>query len=151
MVDRTRNAPHASVMPELVPESSQGVVAPVTEWSFLTNYARVLLCVAHDPGIRLRDIATTLGITERTAHGIVADLANAGYVMKERDGRRNRYQIQHHLPLPEATRSQRTIGEVLDLLLETGTPNGRHPPGRTVKAPARTSPRQSTRSPHESM
>jgi hypothetical protein len=55
--------------------SGQGVVAPVTEWSFLTNHARVLLCVAHDPGIRLRDIATTLGITERTAHGILTDLA----------------------------------------------------------------------------
>jgi len=109
--------------------SRESVVAPVTEWSFLTNHARVLLCVAHDPGIRLRDIATTLGVTERTAHGIVADLANAGYVMKERDGRRNRYQIQHHLPLPEATRSQRTIGDVLDLLGETRTPNGRHSPG----------------------
>jgi hypothetical protein len=105
--------------------SSQGVVAPVTEWSFLTNHARVLLCVAHDPGIRLRDIATTLGITERTAHGIVADLANAGYVVKERNGRRNRYQIQHHLPVPEVAASQRTIGDLLDLLSETDTPNGR--------------------------
>ena len=54
--------------------SSQGVVAPA-EWSFLTNHARVLLCVAHDPAIRLRDIASTLGITERTVHGILADLA----------------------------------------------------------------------------
>ena len=118
--------------------SGQGVVAPVTEWSFLTNHARVLLCVAHDPGIRLRDIATTLGVTERTAHGIVADLANAGYVVKERDGRRNRYQIQHHLPLPEATGSQRTIGDVLDLLGEAGTPNGRHPRGERSKLePAR--------------
>jgi DNA-binding IclR family transcriptional regulator len=93
----------------------------VKEWSFLTNHARVLLCVTHDPGIRLRDIATTLGVTERTAHGIVADLANAGYVVKERDGRRNRYQIKHDLPLPEATASQRTIGDVLDLLAETAT------------------------------
>ena len=124
MVDRTRNAPHASVMPELVPESSQGVVAPVTEWSFLTNYARVLLCVAHDPGIRLRDIATTLGVTERTAHGIVTDLANAGYVMKERDGRRNRYQIQHHLPLREQANRERTIGDLLGVLLDTNARNG---------------------------
>jgi DNA-binding IclR family transcriptional regulator len=105
------------------------------EWSFLTNHARVLLCVAHDPGIRLRDIATTLGITERTAHGIVADLADAGYVVKDRDGRRNRYQIQHHLPLPEATASRRTIGEVLDLLVGTGTPNGRRPPSRARRKP----------------
>jgi hypothetical protein len=131
--------------------SSQGVVAPVTEWSFLTNHARVLLCVAHDPGIRLRDLATTLDITERTAHGIVADLVNADYVVKERDGRRNRYQIQHHLPLPEATASQRTIGEVLDLFVETGTPNGRHSAGRAVNAQGRPSPRRSARSPRESM
>jgi DNA-binding transcriptional ArsR family regulator len=114
--------------------SSPGVVAPLKEWSFLSNHARVLLCVAHDPGIRLRDIATTLGITERTAHGIVADLADAGYVVKERDGRRNRYKIQHHLPLPEATASQRTIGEVLDLLVETNTPNGRRPSGKVRKS-----------------
>jgi DNA-binding IscR family transcriptional regulator len=119
--------------------SSQDVVAPVKEWSFLTNHARVLLCVAHDPGVRLRDIATTLDIAERTAHGIVADLANAGYVVKERDGRRNRYQIQHHLPLPEAAASQLTIGDVLDVLVETATPNGRHP-RRAVSSQARTSP-----------
>jgi hypothetical protein len=114
--------------------SSQSVGAPAKEWSFLTNHARVLLCVAHDHGIRLRDIATTLGITERTAHGIVADLANAGYVLKERDGRRNHYQIQHQLPLPEATGSERTIGEVLDLLVETGTPNRRRSAKRVVNA-----------------
>lgn len=129
--------------------SRQGVVAPLTVWSFLTNHARVLVCVAHDPGIRLRDIATTLGITERSAHGIVTDLANAGYIVKERDGRRNRYQIQHHLPLPDATASQRTIGEVLDLLVETGAPNRRRPPGRAVK-PRADMPRRSAHSPQAS-
>ncbi len=96
-----------------------GVVA---EWSFLTNHARVMLCIAHDPEARLRDIASTLGITERSAYGIVTDLADAEYVVKERDGRRNRYQIQHHLPLREATSRERTIGEMLDLL---GSTNGR--------------------------
>jgi DNA-binding IclR family transcriptional regulator len=70
--------------------------------SFLTNHARVLLCIAHDPGARLRDIAASLGITERSAYGIVTDLAGAGYLIKQKDGRRNRYQIQAHLPLPEA-------------------------------------------------
>jgi DNA-binding MarR family transcriptional regulator len=85
-------------------------------WSFLTNHARVLLCIARDPGVRLRDIAATLGITERTAFGVVADLTEAGYVIKERDGRRNRYEVQHHLPLAEATREERTIGEMLELL-----------------------------------
>ena len=64
----------------------------MTSWSFLTNHARVLLCIARDPGARLRDIAASLGITERSAHGIVNDLAAAGYVVKQKDGRRNRYQ-----------------------------------------------------------
>jgi DNA-binding IclR family transcriptional regulator len=91
----------------------------MAEWSFLTNQARVLVCIAHDPGVRLRDIATTLGITERSAYGIVTDLTEGGYVVKEKDGRRNRYQIQAHLPLREAITQERTIGEVLDVLVET--------------------------------
>jgi DNA-binding IclR family transcriptional regulator len=85
-------------------------------WSFLTNHARVLLCLAHDPGARLRDIAASLGITERSAHGIVTDLAEAGYVIKQKDGRRNRYQIQAHLPLPEAASQEPAIGEILAVL-----------------------------------
>jgi hypothetical protein len=88
----------------------------VTSWSFLTNHARVLLCLPHDPGMRLRDLAASLGITERSAHGIVTDLAAAGYVVKQKDGRRNRYQIQAHLPLPEPTSQEPAIGEVLALL-----------------------------------
>ena len=89
----------------------------MAEWSFLTNHARVLVCIAHDPGIRLRDIAAALGITERTAYGIVTDLTAAGYLVKDKDGRRNRYQIQVHLPMREASR-ERTIGEVLELLVD---------------------------------
>ena len=88
----------------------------MTSWSFLTNHARVLLCIAHDPGMRLRDLAASQGITERSAHGIVADLATAGYVLKQKDGRRNRYQIQAHLPLTEPASQQLAIGEVLALL-----------------------------------
>jgi len=88
----------------------------VAEWGFLTNHARVLLCIAHDPGVRLRDIAARTGVTERTAYGIVTDLTEAGYVVKHRDGRRNRYQIQAHLPLPETDSRERTIGEILALL-----------------------------------
>jgi DNA-binding IclR family transcriptional regulator len=93
----------------------------MAEWSFLTNHARVLVCIAHDPGARLRDIAVTLGITERSAYSIVTDLTAGGYVVKEKDGRRNRYQIQAHLPLREAITQERTIGEVLDVLVETNT------------------------------
>lgn len=91
----------------------------MTDWSFLTNHARVMLCIAHDPDVRLRDIAGTLGITERSAYGIVTDLADAEYIVKERDGRRNRYRIRHHLPLREAPNRERTIGEMLDLLGNT--------------------------------
>ena len=92
----------------------------MAEWSFLTNHARVLLCIAHDPGVRLRDIAARTGVTERTAYGIVTDLTEAGYVVKHRDGRRNCYQVQAHLPLPETDGRERTIGEILALLAGAG-------------------------------
>lgn len=94
-------------------------------WSFLTNHARVLVCVAHDPGMRLRDIAAALDITERSAYAIVTDLAEAGYIVKVKDGRRNRYQIQGHLPLRESVGRERTIGEVLDLLAQEAVPRRR--------------------------
>ena len=94
----------------------------VQNWTFLTNHGRSLLCIARDPHARLRDIAATLGITERSAYGIVNDLVDAGYVVKSREGRRNRYQVQAHLPLPELTSQEQAIGEVLALL--TGR-NGR--------------------------
>jgi hypothetical protein len=85
-------------------------------WKFLTNHARVLLCIARDPGMRLRDAAASLGITERSAHAIVADLTAAGYLVKQKHGRRNRYQIQAHLPLPEPASGEPAIGDVLALL-----------------------------------
>lgn len=93
----------------------------MAEWSFLTNHARVLVCIAHDPGVRLRDIASMLGITERTAFGIVTDLTEAGYIVKDKEGRRNRYRIQDHLPLRAAVGREPTIGEVLRLLIDTRT------------------------------
>jgi DNA-binding IclR family transcriptional regulator len=93
-------------------------------WSFLTNHARALICIAHDPGVRLRDIAAALDITERSAYAIVTDLAEAGYVVKEKDGRRNRYQIQRHLPLRESVVRERTIGEVLEVLVEASASAG---------------------------
>jgi DNA-binding IclR family transcriptional regulator len=93
----------------------------MAKWTFLTNHAQVLMCIAADPGVRLRDIATTVGVTERTAYGIVTDLTAAGYVVKDKEGRRNRYQIETHLPMPETVTHQRTIGEVLELLVDTST------------------------------
>jgi DNA-binding IclR family transcriptional regulator len=68
------------------------------------------------PGGALRDIAASLDITERGAYGIVTDLAEAGYIVKQKNGRRHRYQIQAHLPLPEPTSQERTVGEILALL-----------------------------------
>jgi hypothetical protein len=101
-------------------------------WSFLTNHGRVLLCIAHDPGVRLRAIAASLGITERSAYGIVTDLATAGYVLKQKDGRRNRYQIQAHLPLPEPTSQQPAIGEVLAFLAGRQLTRGNQPEASTA-------------------
>ncbi len=86
-------------------------------WGFLTNHARVLLRIAQDPGARLRDIAAAVGITERSAYGIVTDLTAAGYVVKHKDGRRNRYQVQAHLPLPEPASQEPAIGDVLAILI----------------------------------
>jgi hypothetical protein len=88
--------------------------------SFLTNHARVLLRIAQDPGARLRDIAADLGITERSVYGIVADLTQAGYVVKQKDGHRNRYQIQAHLPLPDPVGQEAAIGDVLATLMGAG-------------------------------
>jgi hypothetical protein len=100
----------------------------VASWSLLTNHARVLLCIAHDPAARLRDLAASLGITERTAHGILTDLADAGYVIKRKDGRRNRYQVQAHVPMPGPGTREPAIGEVLALFAD--------PKGRPVTGPA---------------
>jgi hypothetical protein len=90
----------------------------VGEWSFFTNHARVLICIARDPGMRLRDLADALAVTERSAYAIVADLVEAGYVVKDKDGRRNRYQVESQLPLPESIGRGRTIGDVLGLLID---------------------------------
>jgi hypothetical protein len=97
----------------------------MTDLSFLTKHGRALICIAHDPGVRLRDIATTLGITERSAFGIVNDLAEAGYVVKDKDGRRNRYEVQAHLPIREAVGREPTIGQMLALLVDTNTKGAR--------------------------
>ena len=85
-------------------------------WSFLTNHAQVLLCIAQDPGIRLRDIGQAVGITERAAHRIVVELAAAGYISRKRNGRRNHYTIQPHLPLPDPLAGVQKIGDLLAVL-----------------------------------
>jgi DNA-binding IclR family transcriptional regulator len=97
----------------------------MAEWGFLTNHARALLFIAHDPNARLRDLAVSLDVTERTAYGIVADLTDAGYIVKEREGRRNRYHIQAHLPLRDSVTRERTVGEVLELFVDSAQGRGR--------------------------
>jgi len=108
----------------------------MAKWSFLTNHARALICIAHDPGVRLREIAAALEITERSAFGIVTELTNAGYVVKQKDGRRNRYEIQGHVPLSDSVARERTIGELLDILVHASAPAGEEAAGaRTHRTP----------------
>lgn len=97
-----------------VAESSQQ--AP-PRWDFLTNHAHVLVCIARDPGTRLRDIATAVGITERAAHRILSELVDEGYVVRERQGRRNRYQVKTKLPLPHPLGEELEVGELLKVLV----------------------------------
>jgi DNA-binding MarR family transcriptional regulator len=86
-------------------------------WDFLTNHAHVLVCVARDPGIRLRDIAAAVGITERAAHRIISELVDGGYVVRERQGRRNRYQVKTKLPLRHPLAEEHEVGDLLDVLI----------------------------------
>lgn len=90
-------------------------------WSFLTNHARVLLVIDSNPNIRLREIGAAVGISERRAHDIVADLASSGYLAKQRDGRRNTYEVQRHRPLADGLTDHRAIGDILALLTDTST------------------------------
>ena len=87
-------------------------------WDFLTNHAHVLLCVAHDPGVRLRDIADSVGITERSAHKILTELVDEGYVDKEKIGRRNSYSVRPDKPLKHPLVEEQEVGELLALLLK---------------------------------
>ena len=97
-------------------KSSSGNLPP--RWSLLTNHGHVLVCVAADPDARLRDIAETVGITERTAAQIVNDLEEAGYLTKTRDGRRNRYQLDGERRVRTPRLATMTIAQLLGLLLQ---------------------------------
>jgi DNA-binding MarR family transcriptional regulator len=88
----------------------------MANWTFLSNHAQVLLCIAHDPGIRLRDIGDRVGITERTTHSIVNELADAGYLSRERRGRRNHYTIHSHRLLPDPLARDQKLGALLAAL-----------------------------------
>ncbi len=92
---------------------------PVPEFAFLTNHGKTLLLVAHDQRIRMRDIASLLHITERATQRIVADLVKAGYVDRERDGRRNLYNVRTHVPLGLPLQRDIDIGSLLGILRDS--------------------------------
>ena len=96
-------------------------MAKPLSWSFLTNHAQVLSCLAQDPDIRLREVGDAVGITERAAHRIVGDLIAAGYVSRERNGRRNRYTVRRHLPLPDPLARGQKVGDLLEILRADGS------------------------------
>jgi predicted transcriptional regulator len=85
-------------------------------WTFLSNHGHVLLCIAQDPDVRGRDIATRVGVTERAAQRIVADLVEGGYITRVRVGRRNRYSVHGEQPLRHPVESHRTVRELVDLV-----------------------------------
>ncbi|HEU6443488.1 MAG TPA: winged helix-turn-helix domain-containing protein [Gaiellaceae bacterium] len=98
-------------------------------WTFLTNHAHALICIARDPGIRIQDIANRVGITLRAAQSIVADLAAEGYVTRTRVGRRNRYEVHPQLPLRHPLEQDHAVGQLLAALSIPATA----PPGRGVE------------------
>jgi len=90
------------------------------EWTFLSNHGHVLLSIAREPGIRLRDVAERVGITERAVHRIVSDLEEAGYLTRSKEGRRNRYEIHVHRRLRHPVVAHRELNALLDLILGPG-------------------------------
>ena len=100
-------------------------------WRFVTNHALVLECIAADPTTRLRDIAASVGITERTAAQIVTDLERAGYLTKTRKGRRNHYEVHDELPLRHPRHRHHTVGDLIGFLEGPAAKR----PGRPSKRP----------------
>ena len=92
--------------------------SPARHWTFLSNHAHVLVCLAQDPDARLRDVALSVGITERAVQKIVSDLEEAGIIARERAGRRNSYRLRLDVPLRHALESHKTVGTLLSLVLD---------------------------------
>jgi len=85
-------------------------------WTFFTNHGHVLVCLASDPQLRTRDISALVGITERSAQGIISDLDEAGYITKTKDGRRNRYEIHRDRPMRHPLEQDHSVGDLLGAL-----------------------------------
>lgn len=103
-----------------------------THWTFLSNHGYVLACLARDPGVRLRDVALMVGITERAVQKIVADLEASGVLSRTRTGRRNRYELYRDRPLRHALGSHQTVGALLDLVLDPGDGTPFRAPGELL-------------------
>lgn len=88
-----------------------------TGWTFLTNHAHVLFCIAQDPEVRLRDVAAKVAITERAVQRIVTDLETQGYLTVSKEGRRNRYQVNGGLPLRHGIERHVTVRALIDLVV----------------------------------
>jgi DNA-binding transcriptional regulator PaaX len=93
-------------------------------WRFVTNHGHVLACIAADPETRLRDIAATVGVTERAVGQIIAELEQAGYLTKTRVGRRNRYELHDDLPLRHPLHQHHTVGELIRFLTSPAGTDG---------------------------
>ncbi len=112
---------------------------PEAGWTFLTNHAHVLLCIARDPEARIRDLALAVGITERAVQRILADLEAAGYVSHEREGRRNRYEVRAELPLRHPLESDRSVDALL-ALIDRPKPLRSRPPEAPLASTSRPPP-----------
>ncbi|HEU4535622.1 MAG TPA: winged helix-turn-helix domain-containing protein [Polyangiaceae bacterium] len=122
---------------------------PPAGWTFLTNHAHVLICVARDPAMRIRDLALAVGITERAVQRIVSDLEAAGYLAHEREGRRNHYEVHDELPLRHPLECHRSVGALLASLGPPLLPVAPPPRavavevgGKVARAPARPAARR---------
>jgi DNA-binding MarR family transcriptional regulator len=98
--------------------ASRSEGSPGTGWKFVTNHLLVLLCISEDADVRMIDVAERLGLTERAVQRIVGDLIEAGYLTRERVGRRNHYRINRRMPLRHIETQHRQLGELLGLLTE---------------------------------
>lgn len=99
----------------------------IPEWTFLTNHAHVLLCLAKDPCARIRDIAEAVGITERAVQRIIAELDEAGYINRTRKGRRNAYRVRRSLRLRHPIERHKRIGDLIRLIHGTAEKGAVHP------------------------
>lgn len=97
-------------------------------WTFLTNHTHVLFCILRDPDVRMRDVAIAVGVTERAVQRIVADLEEGGYLRREREGRRNRYEVLAELPLRHPIERHCAVADVLAVL--SGEKPARRPRAR---------------------